>query len=403
MSKFLNDNQQSVATSIIAEPVHIWTLSFVLLCSANLIMFMSTQMLFPSLPGYLLIIGGAPSDVGYVMGAYTIGATIIRPISGWLVDKYGRKRLMIVGMLLMLGISFLYNHVRLINLMVLVRLLHGFAFGLASTALSTIVVDNLPKSRLTEGMGYFGLTTSLSMALAPLIGFWLVGKSGYSTLFMGVCLFITLAFGASLLVRSSGVPSNTEVISITSLWDSLVEKTALPASGVMFFLALVYGAVLSFIPLYAAESGITNIGLFFTSLALTMLISRPISGRWADQGGTNIVLFLGHLFIFAGMIITSLSDNISDFLWAGAFIGLGFGFCLPTLQALSVSNAPANRRGAATGTFFAVFDLGIGLGMIIWGHVVAATSYQTMYHITLIPVVLAIVVCYRTVMLRSKP
>jgi len=390
-----NKEQPGERLQASAKSSYIWTRNFCLLCLVNFFLFMSTQMLFPSVPMYLLTIGGDAKDVGFVMGAYTISAMVIRPLGGWLVDSFGRKKVMVLGMLLMLGASLLYRLAGDVSLMTLIRILHGMAFGLASTAIGTIVVDSLPIGRLNEGMGYFGLTSTLSMALAPMMGFWLVGEFGYPMLFLVISVLTGLAFGASILVRTIAAPKNTSGSSVSGIWYSLVEKTALPASGVMFFLAVVYGSVLSYISLYAIERGINNIGLFFTAMAVTMLFTRPISGRWADEGATNIVLLIGHLALVMGMVTTGLSHTIISFLIAGAFIGIGFGFCLPTIQAMAVRHAPVHRRGAATGTFFATFDLGIGLGSIMWGYVAAASSYQTMYFITLLPIALAGIIYYR--------
>ncbi len=391
----LAKDQMGEGEQKVRRPSYIWTRNFILLCLANFVLFMSTQMLFPSLPGYILNIGGNQMDVGYVMGAYTIGAMLIRPFAGWLVDNYGRKMIMIIGMIMMLAASLLYTVAGDVALMMLIRSLHGLAFGLVTTAIGTIVVDSLPLGRLSEGMGYFGLTSSLSMAVAPIIGFWLVGKSGYPLLFLAVILLSVLAFGSSFLVRGTTAPSKTPSTAATGIWNKLLEKTALIPSGMMFLLALVYGSVLSFISLYAAEHGIANIGLFFSAMALTMLLSRPISGRWADSGCMNRVLLIGHLALFIGMVTTGLSHIIPHFLLAGVFIGIGFGFCLPTLQALAVRNAPVHRRGAATATFFASLDLGIGLGTILGGYVAAATSYQIMYFSTLIPIALAGVIYFK--------
>ncbi len=380
--------QQPEVAHSLGMSSHIWTRNFILLCLANFVLFMGTQMLFPSLPGYLLEIGGQQKDIGYMMGAYTIGAMIMRPIAGWLVDSYGRKLIMISGMVLMIAASLLYNLAGDVASMTLLRSLHGLAFGLVSTAIGTIVVDSLPIGRLSEGMGYFGLTSSLSMTASPAVGFWLIGKSGYPLLFSAVSILAVLAFSASLLVKGTAAV-RTSTSSATGIRAKLFEKTALLPSGIMFFLAVVYGSVLSFIALYGAERGIANVGLFFSAMALAMLLSRTTCGRWADRGSIDLVLLIGHLSLFIGMVITGFSQVITHFILAGAFIGIGFGICLPTLQALAVRDAPVNRRGAATGTFFGAMDLGIGLGTILWGFVLTVTSYQNMYFITLLPITVA--------------
>jgi MFS family permease len=200
-----------------------------------------------------------------------------------------------------------------------------------------------------------------------------------------------LALILSIPVRGAKIPLLASSRDTGGISSRLVEKSALPASAVMLLLCSVYGSVLSFIALYASESGISNIGFFFTAMAISMLISRPLSGRWADQGGSNTVLWIGHLAITAGLIIIVLSHSILELMWAAAIFGFGFGFCMPTLQAFSVRFAPAHRRGAATATFFIALDLGIGLGTIIWGYVAAASNYQIMYLSALLPVLLALI------------
>lgn len=379
-----------------------WSRNFILLCLVNFFMFISTQMLFPNVPLFLLTIGGDTKDVGYVMGVYTMSAMMIRPIAGWWVDKHSRSRVMIFGIFLMFLTCLLYNWAVNVAVMTLIRILHGMVFGLASTAIATIVVDSLPVARLNEGMGYFGLTSTLSMAIAPMIGFWVVGNFSYAALFAGIAIMTGLAFLISWLVKSPPVPVYSSGTAASSLWSSLVEETALPAAWVMFFLAAVYGALLSYISLYALEQGITNVGLFFTATALAMLLTRPIAGRWADGGGSAQVLLLGHVVIAIGMLTTSLSHAMNGFILAGLLNGIGFGACMPVLQAQAVMDTPIHRRGAATSTFFALFDLGIGLGTVMWGYIAAASSYQIMYYVTLLPVALAGAVCYRNLQPRSR-
>ncbi|MDD4803303.1 MAG: MFS transporter [Syntrophomonas sp.] len=374
---------------------YIWTFNFTLLCLTNFVLFMSTQMLIPCLPGYIMEIGGDQKDIGYVVGAYTAGAMIMRPLAGWLVDNHGRKRILLLGMIMMATASLLYIPARGILIVSLIRILHGFALALATTAMVTLVVDNLPMSRLNEGMGYFGLTSSLSMTIAPIIGFSLIGKSGYPLMFGAIIVLTMLSLGASLFIRNSQTISKTTHPKADVVWSQLLEKKAVIPSGMAFFVAAVYGAVLSFISLHAAERGIFNIGLFFTAMASIMFISRPIAGRWVDKGYLITVLIIAHMSLLIGVTVTALSQSILHFIIAGSFLGLGYGILNPTLQALSVCNVPPNRRGAATGTFFIAFDLGIGLGTILWGYVAALTNYQTMYFFTLIPIAVAGVIFFR--------
>lgn len=375
--------------------VRIWTRNFILLCLANFVLFMSTQMLFPSLPGYIIEINGNQQDIGYIMAAYTISAMLMRPFAGWLVDSRGRKLSLTIGMLLMLIAALLYFTATNIAIMTIVRTLHGIAFGLVNTAISTIVVDSLPAARLSEGMGYFGLTASLSMCISPIIGFSLVDFSGYNFLFLFASGATMMAFIASLFVKATNFELIKTSISLKDLKEKLFEKSAMLPSVTMFLVGVVYGSVLSYIALYAAARGIDNIGLFFSAMALLMFISRGTCGRWADRGHVNGVLLLGLFSLFIGMITVSLADRIPNFILAGGLIGIGFGICLPTLQAQAVRFAPIQKRGAANGTFFAMSDLGLGIGTILWGYISAAFDYQLMYQLTVIPIFIAGIIYFK--------
>jgi MFS family permease len=381
------------------EPV--WTRDFFLLCWSNLALLTSIQLLLPTLPMYLLKIGGNQRDVGLVMSTYTIGAMFMRGVAGWLSDRYGKKRVMVVGFCAMLVVSLLYWSAQNVLSVAAIRGFHGVAFGLAGTAIGALVADSLPVARLAEGVGYFGLTVPLANGIAPMIGIWIANRFGYSTLFVTASLIIAITLLFSLPVKSAEREVRVPHGSLPRL-SNLFEKTALLPATVMFFVSIVNSAVIYFMALYAADLHIMNIGLFFAANALCMAISRPVTGQWADRGGANKVVFIGILCFVAGMIAIGVSHFMTGLLIAGAFVGLGLGFCVPTLQALAVRHAPADRRGAATGTFYAAFDMGFGVGAIVWGLVAHGIGYRSMYLTTLLPLALAGSIYYRFIV-RSRP
>ncbi len=372
----------------------IWTGNFALLCLASLSLLVCVQVLLPTLPLYVLKIGGTQRDVGFVMGAFTIGATIMRTVAGWLSDRYGRKRVMISGLVMMTAVTVVYRAADNVPFVGAIRSLHGLFYGLAGTSMGAIVADNLPAARMAEGLGYFGLMATLSMGLAPMIGIWLVGGFSYPVLFNVVTSMAIVTLLAALPVRSPRVKIAAHDRPIGETLSNLLEKKALLPSAVMFLLSLVNGSMVYYIALYAADQHIRNIGPFFGVSSLFTIISRPVSGRWADRGHTVAVILIGFLSLFIGMIGIGFSRTLAGFLPAGALVGLGFGFSMPTLQALALRYVAPGRRGAATGTYYASFDLGIGMGAIVWGFVAAAWGYQTMYLTTLIPLALAVAIYY---------
>lgn len=372
----------------------VWTRDFVFLCLANLCVFITVHILLSTMPVYIVQLGGDTKDVGIVMGTFTIAATLMRPIGGRILDSYDRKKTLLAGLVIIALVSVVYHFATVIILLILIRLVHGISFSITTTATGTLASDLLPRERLGEGIGYFGLTTSLSMAVAPLIGLWLVGAAGFTALFNASIMAAVLAIVVSIIPAYE--KSKLDRVSKDKLetgWSGFFEKRALKVSLIMFFLATVWGAVVSFVALYAQEKGISNIGLFYTANALTMLVSRPFAGHWTDRNGAHKIILAGVVFIGISTVIIAFSENLTGFILAGVAYGLGFGFCFPSLQALAVRDVSPYRRGAATGTFFTAVDLGIGLGTIIFGWIVLYTGYQAMYLIACIPVLIGGIVC----------
>jgi MFS family permease len=378
-----------------AQPASIWNRNFLLLCVANLSLFMSLLLLLPTLPLYLVKIGGTQRNVGYVMGMYTLGATSMRAFSGWLLDRYGRKRIMVLGLVMMFAVAVFYRMAHDVSSVTVIRTLHGVTFGLVSTAMAAAAADSLPTARLGEGIGYYGLASTLSLALAPMIGLWLVDAIDYTGLFTVVSVMTVVTLACTVPVKNTRAAVRTPDESLRRILANLLEKAALLPSAITFFLSFVNGAVMYFIAIYASELGVRHIGLFFAVSSFLMVVSRPISGRWTDRGGTRTVVLIGLLCLVTGTATVAFSRTITGFLVAGLFNGLGFGFCGTTLQAIAVRRAPPHRWGAATGTFYAAFDMGYGLGGIVWGFVAEATGYRIMYFITLIPLLLAGTLYYR--------
>ena len=377
-----------------AEIVSLWTRDFVFLCLANFCVFINVHLLLPTMPVYIVQLGGDTKDVGIVMGIFTIAATLMRPIGGMLLDRYDRKKILLAGLALTVAVAVIYHAATAILLLLFIRLAHGISFSIATTATGTLASDLLPRSRLGEGMGYFGLTTSLSMAVAPLIGLWLVGNAGFTALFNVAIIVAVIAIVVSIIPGyEQSKLSHCKIDKEEHHGSGFFEKKALKASFVMFFLAIVWGPIISFVALYAQEKGIANIGLFFTANALVMLLSRPFAGRWSDKNGAYKIILAGIGFITVSTITISFSVNLIGLLFAGVAYGLGFGFCLPSLQALAVRDVSPYRRGAATGTFFASLDLGIGIGTMLFGWIALYTSYQTMYLMAILPVLLGGIVC----------
>ncbi len=371
-------------TNLPLEPL--WTKNFLLVMATNLTVFLGFQVIMPIMPLYVQSLGVSEGLIGLVTGAFTLTGVIIRPFAGQILDNRGRLPIYIMGLVVCVLAIFSYSIAGTVLLLMLFRLLHGVGWGIGTTGAGTIASDLIPRSRLGEGMGYYGLTTVLAMAIAPSIGLQLVHYTSYHNIFL-------LSGGITLLAIFLALPIKVPPVSKKMPEQEsgpLLEKTAFRAAVAIFFITLTYGAVVTFLAIYTAELGIVNIGPFFTVYALTLLAVRPLSGKLADKKGDTVVIVPGIVALILAMLLLSVAKTLPVFLLAGFAYGIGFGATNPALQALAVRKVAPDRRGAANGTYMNGFDLGIGLGAVLWGLVSSATSFSIMYLICIVPLLFSL-------------
>ncbi len=372
------------------EPL--WTRDYIFISIASLFITMGFQMLLPVLPVFSANLGGSDTWAGMVVGIFTFSAVLMRPISGQLLDRQGRKGVFRFGLIVFLICVVAYNWTSTILVLLCIRFIHGFGWGASSTASSTIASDIIPKSRLGEGMGYFGLTSTLAMAIAPALGLGLLSRYGYNTVFNVSAGFVLISIFISLFIKYH----KPEVL-VERDKSGIFEKTAILPAIVIFFVTMTYGSIVSFIALYAAQKQIENIGLFFTVYAAALLISRPYFGSLTDKKGTIYAVIPGIIFVILSMSLIYFANSLIAFLIAGFIYGLGFGAIQPALQAMAVRSVSHLRRGAANATFFLGFDLGIGAGAILWGLIAEKLGYQIIYLLSIIPAVIGALIYIKSI------
>lgn len=363
----------------------LWTRNFSLLGLVNFLMFGSFFLLLPTLPLYVVHeLGGSENQVGMITGVFALSAILMRPWSGLLLDQWGRRRVMLLAFALFTLVTAGYLWVSSILLLLLLRIAHGMVFGVASTASGTVAADLVPASRRGEGLGYFGTFTILAMVVGPLIGLQLVEIGSYPLLF-GTCLGI--AFFSFLLSATIGYPTVhlSEDPSVAGKrmpqsWRSMLEPGAIPYAVSLMGLAVVFGGVVSFLSLYAMERGNPHLaGGYFFVYALSLVIARLFSGRIHDRYGPDRVVYPGMALCAIGLICLGFAEGAILFYGAAALIGAGYGSVQPSVQAIIIQQAPADRRGAATATFFMALDLGIGFGSFFMGWVAEIIGFSGMY------------------------
>ncbi|MBK6267260.1 MFS transporter [Marivirga sp. S37H4] len=368
----------------------LYTKDFLLHCFSYLIMAVSFYLLLPTLPTFVTDVLGENKDkVGYIIGIYALSALLVRPISGYLFDKYGRRKLFLISMLLYAVVMASYGLAASFGFLLFLRLINGGVWGVVTTGGGTITSDIVPEGRRGEGIGIFGLSMTLSMAVGPLIGLQILKESGsYSVLFVTAGVLCLIAVGMSFMVNHPAIGNRQNKLE----WANVFEPKVLKVSLVMLFLAFPFAGVMSFITLFAKELSLESTGLFFLIYAAGVSIIRPLTGKMMDKKGPGFVMVLSFAGTISGLVLLSQSEEIYGFLIAAFVLGLGNGIVMPTLQTMVINMVRPHKRGVATSTFFSSIDLGIGIGAFLLGNIAEIFSLSQMYlfcaFITVIPMVL---------------
>ena len=361
---------------------------------ANLFIFMSFQMLIPTLPPYIKSIGASGTEIGLVTALFSIGAVLSRPFIGFMLEYRTRKPLVLIGALMLLLITFLYPLSQVVIIFLAFRLLHGLAWGWSTTVNGTAAVDVVPNSRLGEGMGYFGLSITIGMIIAPSLGIFLYQVTSFDNLvyISGVLGLIALLLLASVHYQTPDqvLKTKKEDLKFTYL-GSLVEKSGWFPAVLTLLISLGYGSIVTFIVIFGEERGIEQIFLFYLFNAIFASLSRPVAGKWFDQKGPIGLVILTISITFAGMWVLSFAHSDMMIAVAGVLFGIGFGSLIPTLQSWTLSMTPPNRRGVANGMFFSSIDLGIGISGLVFGILAQYVELGALFQISSGFIVIALI------------
>jgi MFS family permease len=353
----------------------ILTRDFILAFFAQFTFTMANHILIPTLPIYLSRLDSKETEIGILVGIFTVSSLVLRPFTGKILLKTPEKKMMIIGSLLFGLTSIGYLVALPFWPFFLVRLFQGIGYAFFYTASFTLIANISPEAHRGQSLSYFLLALNISLALGPSLGMFLINRFDFTTLFL-VCLGLSLGsfFIISKLGRRQVAP--LEDSSIASSF--FISREALPASVMGFFFFFIWGALTAFFPLYAIRHGVVNPGHFFTVLAIMLILSRVLGGRISDLYSSEKII-LPCLITFVGsMAVIAFSKTLSMFVLAALIWGIGHAFFYPSL-AVYVLDRVGSSRSLAMGTLTAMTDLGIFMGPVVMGVVIQFASYPTMF------------------------
>ncbi|MFZ7947022.1 MFS transporter [Neobacillus sp. 19] len=369
----------------------IWTKDFVLICLANFFIFLGFQMTLPTIPLFVEDLGGNDQLIGFVVGIFTFSALLLRPYAGSSLETKGRGFVYLIGLAVFVLSVGSFGFLTSIVFLFAMRVVQGAGWGFSTTASGTIATDLIPASRRGEGMGYYGLSGNLALAFGPSLGLILTGIISFKQFFL-----ICAGLGMVALLLSSRITYKKVEPRQKKKKEKLdlYEKNALKPSMLMFFITFTFGGIAAFLPLYTAERHIAGIQLYFLLYALALMATRAFAGQLYDRKGHRAVFIPGTLLILIAMMLLSWLPNSSVLFVAAVLYGLGFGTVQPALQAWSIERVPINRRGMANATFFSFFDLGIGLGAMMFGQISHLFGYSSIYKTSAVSIFIAMLLYF---------
>jgi MFS family permease len=378
----------------------IWTRSFLLLLFGNFFIYQGILMLIPTFPLYIKQIGGNDLEASLPFAVISISALIVRSISGSAADTFGRRPLLIVGMCILIVFNCSYFVVSGIGIILVLRFCQGIGWGMTSTVLATIMSDIVSPKRRGEGTGYFALSIILGTSFATVLGIEVMKRYNFDV----ILVISTILVGCGMLLTQGIAMNSTKKVFKPKLakkgitLSDLFEKSALLPAFLCFLHSITFGGIMSFIMLFGQETGIENIGIYFVGHVSMILISRPFAGKLFDRKGHAFVIVPGLLFMIVGLLMLSYSTSIYSLVASSLFYGLGYGAAHPSLQAWAIQRSPAERKGAANGTFLSSLDLGYSVGAVLLGLIATNTNYATMYRISILfLVVFAVIYGYHII------
>ncbi len=357
----------------------LWTKNFILFTISNTFLFSGFHIFLPTLPIYVLDQGGTSTDVGLLSAIFVFCAILIRLFTDFGIKKWGKKYYLYIGCILCFVAAISYVQATTVPRLLSLRIIHGMGFGIATTLYAAIVTDLIPQSRRGEGIGYFGLGTTIAMAIAPGLGVWIVDNFSFNTLFIVATCSQIFALGC---LFPCSIPDDRSVHKEQedpSKLDKLIEKSLLFQAFLTLLFGVCIGGILNFIALFAKEDHIANAGAFFLICTGCIFLSRLITGRIFDKKGPAWVILPGTILFLLGFVVLAQSKSTTSFLVAAGLYGFGYGTIFPAIQTWMFNLVPPEKRSIASATFYNMIDIGNGIGSIALGMLAGEFGYASIY------------------------
>lgn len=355
----------------------LWNREYLKVMTCNFLLFFAFYLLAPLLPVYLDAEFDADKDlIGLVLSGYTVATLLVRPFSGFIVDTFDRKTVLTICFFVFFICFTGYIGASTLLMFAIVRTFHGIPFGASTVANSTVAIDVLPSSRRNEGIGYYGLSNNLAMAIAPSAGIYIYTLTDNFELLFWISL--TLSFLGFMMTTRVKLPKRKPVQGKPHLsWDHFfLGRAWLMAVNIGFF-GLNWGIMSNYVAIYGQEElGITDgTGIFFAILSGGLVLSRLTGSKALREGRLTGNCREGVLLSLVGYTLFALSLGEWAYYLSALLIGLGNGRMYPAFLNMFIGVARNDQRGTANSSILISWDLGMGLGILLGGFLAEVFSF----------------------------
>ncbi|HEC2168946.1 TPA: MFS transporter [Staphylococcus delphini] len=374
----------------------LWSKDFIFITLTNFLMYMIHYMLIVTVTVFTINEFHTSESIGgLASGIFIIGMLIGRLASGRIVDAIQPKKVLVYGVIFSIVTVALYFVIQTLALLLIVRFIHGIAFGFSSTATGAISSHIVPEARKGEGIGYYALSVTTASAVGPFLGILFNQSFGFRSIFTLGLGVIILAFVLAVALKPlSQVETSMKSTPLKGI-GAFIQKDAMPLSFVLAVIGVAYSSVLSFLSVYTETMDLpTAASIFFIVYAISAFVTRPFTGKIFDQHGHNAMMYPVIIIFAIGLVILSSAQETWLIALSAIFIGIGYGTIVPSGQAIVVQQAPRHQVGLATSTFYIFLDFGAGFGPFLLGYIISMWGFQTLYVAMAILALIALVLYY---------
>ncbi len=349
----------------------LFTPAFIALSLAELAYFTAAGLTIPVTPLFAHgPLGATEVGVGLAVGSFSLTALILRPYAGRLSDRAGRRPLLVGGALGFAAVLVLHAVVDSLPLLIGLRLLLGVAEAFFFVAGFAAVADLAPPGRAGEALSFNSLSLYLGVAFGPLVGQLLLETGGFAMAWLGGAALAVVAAGLAWRIPETASPATGDARPTPFL-----NRAALAPSVALFTGIVGMGGFFAFVAIHATENlGAADVSGVLFLFGLVVVVIRVVFARLPDRVPPFRLGSVALTLIAGGLIVASITTNMTGLVIAAAVIAAGVAFLTPAFFAAVFARVEPSERGSASGMASLFIDLGFGGGPMLLGLVAGSVG-----------------------------